>query len=143
MDKILKILNENIWLPIKAIFASNRDFPYHDYIEIDNSQSEDELSGSYQIGTANVNLHGDQMKRFVAKRTLIYADYLGATVKFNNSNNVEIPLIETVIGVDGAVYRYKGEYHCNITTIYYTIPDGTILQIYTEGVLPQETRDAE
>lgn len=122
-------INQNIWLPIKAIFAANRDYPYHDYKEI----ADTEEPQNYRVGTNQVNLHGDQTKYFVSKSTLIISD-VECTIRFNHTGNVPITILADTC------YEFKS----NITSVYVSAiaTDGTIY-MYFEGVLPQEQRDAE
>lgn len=122
-------LSGKVWSIIKAVFTSNRDYPYHDYTTIaDGSEP-----AHYQVGTNNVDANGDINKRFVSKSTLLICD--GAcTVRLNSPDNTPMVLLADV------AYTFKS----NITHIYVTgIESQCTLYCYFEGVLPQETRDAE
>lgn len=122
-------INQNIWLPIKAIFAANRDLPYHDYKAI----ADTEEPQYYRVGTNQVNLHGDQTKYFVSKSTLIISD-VACTIRFNHTDNVAIAILADTC------YEFKS----NITSVYVSaIASGGTIYMYFEGVLPQEQRDAE
>lgn len=126
---ILAKLNENIWHIIRAVFTANRDFPYHDY----ETATLTATYVPYSVGENNKDKHGTQSKLFVSKSTLIYST-VEADVKFNDTNNVEIDILPNT----------WYEFLCNISQIFYKYSEeeGTI-DIYCDGVLPQETRRSE
>lgn len=128
-SKLIKKLGEDVWNIIKAVFTANRDFPYHDFTSI----ADGEEPKNYVVGTNNRNANGDQQKTFVSKSTLIISD-VECTVRFNDTGNVA----QTILA--DTCYEFKS----NIKNVYVSAiaTDGTIY-MYFEGVLPQETRDAE
>lgn len=145
MDKngIVEFWKDRLWRFFRVIALTNRDFPYHDYFELTNEDEENDLNGCYQVGTSNVDKQGDQHKRFVAKRTVIWADTPSTSVRLNDSKNVEVFLPIIFIDVASNNLRYGLECHANINEIHYTIPAEGTISIYCEGVLPDEARDAE
>jgi hypothetical protein len=136
-------LNANVWRFFRAVFSANHDYPYHDFAVIDNSQGGDPVTAMYAVGTNNVNAHGDQSKRFVSKHANIWTNDPTTVVRFNDSRNVPIvlPLIFGIVEPEMATY--EKEFYTNIAAVYYTVPAGKTLWMYFEGVLPEETRDAE
>jgi hypothetical protein len=109
-------------------------------LTIDNSAGQDVLIGTYAVGENNLNAHGDQSKRFVAKRT-IFTSLVGVTViHLNDSRNVAIIPIQNMDAINTI---YELELHTNIANVTYEVPIGATLYMYFEGVLPEETRDAE
>lgn len=126
---ILDKIGGSIWNTIKAVFTANRDYPYHDAVTI----SDGSEPVVYQVGTNNQNANGDQQKRFVSKSTLIYSD-VECTIRFNDSGNTPITILAETY------YTFKS----NVTFVYVSaIASQGTLYMYFEGVLPQETRDAE
>lgn len=125
---ILERLNKDLWLPIKAIFTANRDYPYHDF------ETATLTAGyiHYRVGDNNIGLEGTQAKNFVSKSTLIMST-VNSYVRFNSNNNV----IHTLVANNW--YTFKS----NITDVFYAYvqSEGTIY-IYVEGVLPHEARSA-
>jgi hypothetical protein len=133
-------LNSNVWRFFRAVFNTNRDFPYHDYVVIDNSEGTGAINGVYQVGQSNMDLHGDQAKRFVSKRTLILCTDSSTVIVFNDSKNVPmIPFYDQ----DTLNNLIRQEYHTNIHAVYYSVATNDMLLMYFEGVLPQEARNPE
>ena len=119
-------LDANVWRFFRAVFNTNRDYPYRDYLK---ATSSGPISG-YAVGTNNINKHGNQSKLFVSKSTLIYAS-AACTVVFNDSKNVVIDILPLVW------YEFKS----NIWMIFWDLgTDGADLYLYFEGVLPDEAR---
>lgn len=143
IQRIIEALDARLWKFIRIVHSANHDYPYHDYVCIDNSLGDDPISGSYAVGTNNVNAHGDQSKRFVSKRTNIWSDHDGDIVRFNDSRNVGIVLPFKATNIDADIMIWEKEFHTNISVVHYTVGDGNILCMYFEGVLPEEARDAE
>lgn len=108
---------------------SNRDYPYHDYESIDDTEE----PVNYIVGTNNVTTDGDQKKRFISKSTLIYSD-VACTVRFNHTENV-------TVAINAGIYF---TFECDIRSVYVlTIAAGGTLQMWFEGVLPDEARSAQ
>lgn len=143
IQRIINALDAGIWKFIRVVHSANHDYPYHDFILLDNTEGEEDLIGHYVVGTDNVNAHGDQHKKFVSKRTVINVLGDPAEIKFNHADNVTvIPPVTFVDAVAGITFCIE-EYHTNISEIFYSVPAGSRLLLYFEGVLPQEARDAE
>jgi len=143
VQRILEALDARLWKFIRIVHSANRDYPYHDYFFIENETGED-LNGCYAVGSSNVDLHGDQSKRFVSKRALIWSDGPGTTITLNDSRNTPIMLKPDVY--DGVAQNWMVcslELHTNINTVFYHLHSGQTLCMYFEGVLPEEARDAE
>lgn len=108
---------------------ANRDYPYHDYESIDDGSE----PVAYQVGKNNRDAHGSQMKLFTSKSTLIFSD-VACTIRLNSTENVTIAI--------NANTWY--EFLSDIYMVYVvTIGTGGTLQMYFEGVLPEETRTPE
>ena len=123
---VLDAINKEIWLPIKAIFSANRDYPYHDY----HSATTKVTYQGYSVGENNIGKDGTQAKLFVSKSTLILAT-TNTYIKLNSSNNV----VQTLLANN--YYTFKS----NVRQIFYAYvqEEGTIY-IHVEGVLPDEAR---
>lgn len=143
VQTILAALEARLWKFVRAIISANHDYPYHDFIFIDNSESEEDLAGIYVVGTSNINAHGDQTKRFVSKHTNIWSDFIDNTVKFNDSRNVDVYLPIRAVDTVETMAIYEKEFHTNISSVHYNVVAGQRLWMYFEGVLPEEARDAE
>lgn len=140
--EIIEMLKDQVWRFFRAIISSNHDYPYHDYVFINNSQGESALKGSYQVGNSNVDAGGDQKKRFVSKRAVIWTFTDDTTIRFNHSNNVEQVIPFHQLEPINEITVYRGEYHTNISEVFYTVGANGGLYMYFEGVLPEEARDA-
>lgn len=143
MQRLIEALEARLWKFVRIVHSANHDYPYHDYFELKNENEQDTLKTMYTVGTGNVNAHGDQSKRFVSKRMLIWQEIEAVNFRLNDSRNV---LITTPIRTpDGVVAMpvYGIELHANINVVYLEIPPERIAHIYCEGVLPEEARDAE
>lgn len=137
-------LEANIWRFFKAVFSSNRDYPYHDETAYDNTEGQDPLVGMYQVGSNNVDANGDQSKRFVSKRAILVGFPDPAEIRLNDSRNVALNhWLPYMFDPTTPTSRWMMELHTNINAIYFSIPAGSALLMYFEGVLPQEARDAE
>jgi hypothetical protein len=111
---------------INVVTLANRDYPYHDALEI----SAGGTGLTYVVGQNQIDAHGNQAKRFVSKSTLIMSTE-DTNVKFNDSKNVNVPLVANVW------YEFKS----NIWQVFYTTPtNGKYVYFYFEGVLPIEAR---
>lgn len=150
MKGILETLNENIWLPIKAIFSANHDYPYHDQASIINPDEENKLLYHYHVGQNNLSANGDQSKTFVSKRMIIthystthWTQGISVTIRLNHSQNTIVYLSPKIIDAVNDIYIWEKEIRTNVTDVYIVIPEEESIMIYCEGVLPQETRDAE
>lgn len=111
----------------KIVF--NHDYPYNDFAHFDETSTK----LSYIVGENNIGQGKDQKKYFVSKSTLIYCTE-ETHVHFNNVNNVAITILANTLFT----------FWCDIKAIYVTaISQDKDLYIWTEGVLPQEVRDAE
>lgn len=140
---LIEFWKDRLWRFFRVIVSTNRDFPYHDYVEIENEDEENELKSHYVVGTATLDCHGDQSKRFVSKRALIWCESSAATIRINHANNPEINLPLKFVLAAPPMSIFEIELHTNISSIYYTIPAEYKLYMYFEGVLPEEARDAE
>lgn len=136
-------MNANVWRFFRAVFSANRDYPYHDYVLAENESEDDPLQVVYAVGSGNVDVHGDQSKRFVSKRMLLWTTDDFVHFRLNDSRNVRIPI--PVASPDGvtAPIIFAIELHANINTVYVDLPTESELHIYCEGILPEEARDAE
>lgn len=111
------------------LIHTNRDFPYHDFITIDDTEE----PKNYRVGTNNLNCIGDQSKLFVSKSTMVISD-VECTIRFNHTDNTPITI--------RANTQY--EFYSNITSVYVSaIATGGYIDLGFEGVLPHEARDAE
>jgi len=111
--------------PVKA----NRDYPYHDFVTFDDGDEPIE----YPVGKNNKDAFGDQKKLFVSKSTMVLSD-VECIIRFNNTENTPITI--------RADTQY--EFFSNISSVYVSaIGAQGHIDIGFEGVLPQETRDAE
>jgi hypothetical protein len=143
VQRIIAALEAGLWKFVRIVHSSNRDYPYHDYVDLYNPDDDNARLMPYAVGTSNVNLHGDQSKRFVSKRMLIWTTVDSIPVHFNDPRNVAIVLpIRTPDGTTAAI-TYGMEFHANINAVFVLIPIRTHVYIYCEGVLPEEARDAE
>ncbi len=143
IQRIIEALDARLWKFIRIVHSANHDYPYHDFIKIENESENDVLYGSYAVGTNNINAHGDQSKRFVSKRANIWATKDATTIRFNDSRNVEMELEPILVDDIGGIVRVGKEYHTNVAVVYYAIATESYLYMYFEGVLPEEARDAE
>lgn len=127
--EILEKLNKNLWCIIKAVFTANRDYPYHDFITIDDGDEPKQ----YVVGTNNKDVQGDQKKLFISKSTMILSD-VECTIRFNHTANTPITI--------RADTQY--EFLSNIKMVYVTaIGAQGYLDLGFEGVLPDEARNPE
>lgn len=143
IQRIIEALDARLWKFIRIVHSANHDYPYHDFVTINNELGEESLNGMYAVGTSNVDLHGDQSKRFVSKHANLWCMNFATTVRFNDSRNVAIYLPAKLINSTDAVVWCEKEFHTNIAAVYYTVAAGDVLFMYFEGVLPEEARDAE
>jgi hypothetical protein len=143
IQRIIEALDARLWKFIRIVHSSNHDYPYHDYVTIDNSQGSGILEGVYAVGSSNVDAHGDQSKRFVSKRANMWYEVADTHVHFNDSRNVPISFPPIAWDAEGEPIYYEKEFYTNIAAVYYSIVQGDILHMYFEGVLPEEARDAE
>lgn len=125
-QRIEAFLNANAWRFFRAVFNTNRDLPYHDYLVIDSGST----GLAYAVGENQNKAHGNQSKLFVSKSTLIIST-ADAKVHFNDSKNVVINILANVL------YEFKS----NIWQVFYEVPTtDSEIHFYFEGVLPDEAR---
>lgn len=134
-DDILSLLNvigfikQYAWTVIRAVILANRDYPYHDFITIEDGTE----PTVYVVGTTQVNLGKEIKKRFISKSTMIFSD-VACTIRFNHTENAPITI--------RANLAY--EFLCNVTSVYVSaIGTGGYIDMGFEGVLSEETRKAE
>ena len=128
-QRLLAALEAGLWKVVKVIIGANREFPYHDFKTLDDGDE----PVVYQVGKTQVDLQGDQKKFFVSKSTLIISD-VTCTIRFNSTDNAPITIRPNIYY----------EFLSNISKVYVSaIGTGGYIDMAFEGVLPQETRDAE
>lgn len=135
-------LQSNLFKHLKLVTQTNRDYPYHDY-HVFYQETGDAVWLQWNIGEDNLNAHGDQKKMFVSKRLILWSA-TALLFKLNSMNNVTITA-KPIYYFDGseAANAYEIEIHTNVSTVFvYAASEGEYFG-YAEGVLPQETRDAE
>lgn len=131
------------WMFQKRTTNTNHSYPYHDYKALNIAVIDDEAEAHYVVGESNTDKRGDQHKKFVSKRMIITSTNVLAYIRLNHSGNIEIPLeVFTLDGTAEATY-YRREFHTNITDVFVRVESSASVHIYCEGVLPEETRDAE
>lgn len=131
------------WVFQKRVTSTNHDYPFHDFKSYENEEEEDSIIVCYRVGEGNVNAQGDQHKYFVAKRLLVYSADGQPYVRFNHSNNVTIPVSLIASDSAGGNFTWFMEFHANINIVWIVVPAQAQVNIYCEGVLPEEARDAE
>lgn len=131
------------WLFQKRVTLTNHDYPYYDYYQYENTEEEGSVDVHYVCGQENVNKDGDQHKYFVSKRMLIWCEDAGTVIRLNHNNNAAITLKYSIWLDTWDLMFYAIELHTNIADIYATVAALDTIHIYCEGVLPEETRDAE
>lgn len=143
VQRLINALDARVWQFIRAIISANHDYPYHDYIQIDNESESEELDSVYIVGTSNVNRRGDQKKRFISKQMWIAVTNEDDEIHLNHKDNVTIyPYLTAQHSNLGSGINWM-RINTNVSDVYYTIQPQSSILIYCEGVLPQEARDAE
>lgn len=127
----------------KRVTSTNHDYPFHDFVMIDATEESNPIVFHYVVGQGNVAQQGDQHKYFVSKRLIIWTDRSGLTLRLNHANNVLITPPLVLIDDAAGESMWRLEFHTNINEVFVNIDDGNTAYIYCEGVLPEETRDAE
>ena len=111
------------------VILTNRDYPYHDY----HSDTTTATYQTYTVGEKNIDREGDQKKLFISKSLLIMAT-TNTYIKLNHSGNVIITLLAN------NWYEFKSNI---IRVMYAYVQEAGTIYIIPEGVLPDESRDAE
>lgn len=128
-QRLIKCLEAGLFQPIRVILGANKSYPYHDFVTFDDTDE----PCSYRVGRNQLNLRGDQQKLFVSKETGVISD-VECTIRFNDANNTPITIRANTPMV----------FESNISMVYVTaIGAGGYIDFHFEGVLPQETRDAQ
>lgn len=128
-NRIVSIINAGIIRFLNIVTLANRDYPYHDFVTYEDGEE----PIAYRVGTNNQAVQGDQSKLFVSKSTMILSD-VECTVRFNHTANTPITIRASV----------QYEFMSNIVMVYVSaIATGGYIDLGFEGVLPDESRDAE
>lgn len=143
VQRLIEALETRLWKFIRIVHSANRDFPYHDFKEIENDDEEDTKTLHYIVGDGNVNKHGNQFKRFVSKRMIIWTREPDTIIKLNHLNNVDIQIPITIFDSGASLFQFTIELRTNIREIWVTLASQGVAWIYCEGVLPQEARNPE
>lgn len=126
LQQIIDMINAGIHKFVSICINANPSYPYGDYETATLTANK----VRYQVGANNKGRNASQNKFFVSKSTLIYST-VDAFVIFNGSENIP----EFII----AEMPFTFYQEIKDITYYYDDTEGTI-HIWTEGVLPQETR---
>lgn len=135
-------LASNLFKHLKVVIQANRDYPYHDF-HLFTHEEASAMWLQWNIGEGNINSGGDQKKRFVSKRLILWSDQ-ELIFRLNDRNNVSITA-KPIYFYDGSEVStaYEIEIHTNVSIVYVYCASEKYYYAYAEGVLPQETRDAE